>query len=123
MQTNWEEVLKRVTEFMENEARTETVVGKSFKLGEFECVPVIRLGLGFGSAGGEGDAPKQTHGEGGAAGAGIGMEPIGFLAVHKDRISFISTQSSKGLSAAFEKAPELIEKFLDQRVNSPEPVV
>jgi uncharacterized spore protein YtfJ len=114
MNLKLDEALVKVMDFIQNEARTETVVGKQFKLGEFNCVPVIRVGLGFGSGGGEGDAPKQGHGEGGAAGAGVGIEPIGFLVSHGDQISFVATKTSKGLSAAFEKAPELIEKFLEK---------
>jgi uncharacterized spore protein YtfJ len=114
MNLKLDEALVKVMDFIQNEARTETVVGKQFKLGEFNCVPVIRVGLGFGSGGGEGDAPKQGHGEGGAAGAGVGIEPIGFLVSQGDQISFVATKTSKGLSAAFEKAPELIEKFLEK---------
>ncbi len=116
MKVNFEELIPQITEFLKSEAKTDTVIGAQFQLGEFSCVPVIRLGMGFGSGGGEGDAPnKQGHGEGAGAGGGIGIEPIGFLVARGDQISFITTRHSSGLSAAFEKVPELIEKYLDQR--------
>ena len=116
MKTNFDDVLSKVTEFLQGEAKTETVVGKEFKLGEFTCVPVIRLGLGFGYGGGEGgDAKQQGHGEGSGAGAGMGIQPIGFLVTRGTEISFIQAHHSKGLSAAFEKVPELIEKFLQKQ--------
>jgi uncharacterized spore protein YtfJ len=114
MQTNFDEVLSKVTSFLQSEAKTETVIGKEFKLGEFTCVPVIRVGLGFGYGGGEGDDPKQGHGGGSGAGAGIGIEPLGFLVARGAEISFVPTKNSKGLSAAFEKMPDVLEKFLNK---------
>jgi len=108
---NFEEMLGQVTDFIQNEAKSETVVGESFQLGEFTCVPVIRFGVGFGSGGGSGDSNKSGKGEGGGAGAGFGIEPIGFLVTRGEEISFISTVKNKGISAAFEKVPDLIEKL------------
>ncbi|MBK6929648.1 MAG: GerW family sporulation protein [Saprospirales bacterium] len=116
MKTNFDDVLSKVTEFLQGEAKTETVVGKEFKLGEFTCVPVIRLGMGFGYGGGEGGDAKAGRGEGSGAGAGLGVEPIGFLVTRGAEISFLQTRSSKGLTAAFEKVPDLIEKYLEKQV-------
>lgn len=109
-----EDVLSKVTDFIKSEAKTETVMGKEFTLGEFTCVPVIRLGMGFGYGGGEGEVPnsKSGHGEGAGAGAGMGIEPVGFLATRGGEISFIPARNTKGLSAAFEKIPDLLEKFM-----------
>lgn len=116
MELKFESLLTQVTDFIKSEARSETIVGQPFKLGEFECIPVIRVGLGFGTGGGEGDAPnKSGHGEGGGLGAGMGIEPIGFLASKGSEISFISTKTNKGLSAAFEKVPDLIDKYFEMK--------
>jgi uncharacterized spore protein YtfJ len=119
MEMNFENLLQRLTEFIQKEAKTETVIGEPFELGEFTCVPVVRIGVGFGSGGGTGDAPKAGKGEGGGAGAGLGIDPIGFLVTKGDQISFINTHQSKGLAAIFEKVPELIEKLTKKK----EPVV
>lgn len=113
MKMHLEEMIPQITEFLKNEANTETVIGKQFQLGQFTCVPVIRVGMGFGSGLGEGDAPKQGHGEGGGVAGGMGVDPIGFLVASKEKISFISTKTSIGLSKAFEKVPGLIEKYLE----------
>ena len=113
MEVKFKEMLSQVTDFLEHEANTETVVGKPFKLGMFDCIPVVRIGMGFGSGGGGSDAPKSGHGEGGGAGAGMGIEPIGFLVTQGEKITFIATQTNKGLSKAFEKVPDLIEKYMD----------
>ena len=115
METNLETLLQRLTEFIQKEARTETVIGEAFTLGEFTCVPVVRVGIGFGSGGGEGDSAKTGKGQGGGAGAGIGIEPIGFLVTKGSEISFISAQQKKGLSNVFEQVPDLIKKYMDKK--------
>ena len=54
------------------------------------------------------------------AGAGVGIEPIGFLVTKGDEISFIETGKSHGLSAAFEKVPDLIEKIYNKTTTNEE---
>ncbi|MDP4264056.1 MAG: GerW family sporulation protein [Bacteroidota bacterium] len=119
MAFNLEETVKQLTDFLKTEAKTETVVGQAFQLGEFTCVPVIKfgVGLGYGSGEGHGDAPGKGKGEGigGGAGGGIGVEPIGFLTTRGDQITFIQTRTSKGLNAAFEKVPDLLEKMIEKK--------
>jgi uncharacterized spore protein YtfJ len=118
MEINFETLLQRLTEFIQKEAKTETVIGEAFKLGEFTCVPVVRVGVGFGSGGGEGDSPKNGKGHGGGAGGGIGIDPIGFLVSKGGEISFISTHQNKTLSNIFEKVPDLISKFMQSKEKS-----
>ncbi|MCB0635041.1 MAG: sporulation protein [Lewinella sp.] len=115
MQNPIDDLLPRITSFLRDEAKTETVIGEVFTLGEFSCVPVVRVGFGFGGALGEGDGEKKAHGEGGGAGAGMGIEPIGFLVAHKDEITFLPTREKSGLSTAFEQLPELMDKFVEMR--------
>ena len=115
---NLNETLGKITEFLKSEAKTETIIGQQFKLGEFTCVPVMSVGLGFGGGGGEGKGMAKNSGEGEGAGAGagggMGMGPVGFLVTRGEDIQFISTRSSKGLAAAFEKLPDVIEKYFDK---------
>ncbi len=122
MQMNFEEMLDRITKFIKSEAKTDTIIGEAFQLGEFSCIPVIRVGMGFGTGGGEGEDPKSGHGFGGGAGAGMGIDPIGFLVSRGEQISFVSTKTNKGLAAAFEKVPDLLSKFLDTRKTDSKPV-
>ena len=122
MDIQFEKMLEKVTEFIRQEVKTETVIGEPFQLGEFSCIPVIRAGMGFGSGGGEGEDPNAGHGGGGGAGGGLGIEPIGFLVARGDQVSFISTRANTGLSAAFEKVPDLIEKFMAQKEKEEVPV-
>ena len=87
------------------------MVGQQFDLGEFKCVPVIKVGMGFGSGGGEGTEAKTKKGQGMGAGAGVGIEPIGFLVSKGEEISFLAAGKTSGLAAVFEKVPDLIEKI------------
>jgi uncharacterized spore protein YtfJ len=117
MELHFEELLNQITDFIKSEAKTDTVVGEQFDLGEFKCVPVIKVGMGFGSGGSEtADLKNKTgKGLGGGAGAGIGIEPIGFLVSRGEEISFLAAGKTHGLSAMFEKVPDLIEKIAHNR--------
>ena len=122
MELHFEELLGQITDFIKTEANTDTVVGQQFDLGEFKCVPVIKVGMGFGSGGGEGVEAKAKKGQGMGAGAGVGIEPIGFLVAKKEEISFLAAGKTHGLAALFERVPDLIEKIVDKRYKTAEPV-
>ncbi len=116
MEINVETLLNNVSEHVKSLARTETVLGEEFKLGDYTCRPVIRVGTGFGSGAGTGDDAKtKNNGSGGGAGAGIGVTPVGFLVAKGDQISFIPSDKRTGLSSLLEKIPDLVEKFADKK--------
>jgi uncharacterized spore protein YtfJ len=112
-------LIAKITDFLKNEAKTETVIGQQFQLGEFTCVPVMSIGMGFGVGGGEGKGMHQNkvkakgHGSGG--GAGMGIAPVGFLASRGSEIQFIPANNPKGFSAVMEKMPDLINKFMEAK--------
>jgi uncharacterized spore protein YtfJ len=114
-----DETVQKLTDFLKTEAKTETVIGQAFQLGEFTCVPVIKFGIGMGYGGGEGkgkqDGKGDGEGTGVGAGGGIGVEPMGFLATRGSEISFIPTRANRGISAIFEKVPDLIEKMTKKK--------
>lgn len=113
MDTNYQETIKKILDDIKSLAKTETVIGEQFKLGEFTCVPVIKIGLGFGTGLGSGSEPKKGQGSGGGAGGGIGISPIAFLVTKGDEISVLSLDKKKGLSGVFDKVPDLMEKFIE----------
>jgi uncharacterized spore protein YtfJ len=116
MNVNFEELIQRVADFIKSETRTETVVGQQFQLGDFTCVPIIRARMGFGTGGGEGTGPKDTgSGEGAALGAGVSIEPVGFLVSRGADISFLGATKHSGVETAFEKMPDLLEKLIESR--------
>jgi uncharacterized spore protein YtfJ len=113
MKTNFEEIIKEMTTFLTNEAKTETIIGKEFKLGQFNCVPVMALGMGFGGGEGGGEDENKAHGEGGGGAAGMGMSPIGFLVSNEEKIQFISVKGPSTISTVFEKLPDLLTKYFE----------
>ena len=70
---------------------------------------MLSSGVVLGAYAGEGE------GAGTGIGAGMGMGPVGFLVTKGDEIQFLPARSTKGLSAVFEKVPELIDKYLQQK--------
>ena len=111
-----EALLDKVSEHVKSLASTETVLGEEFKLGEFTCRPVIKVGTGFGSGVGSGTDPKsKNQGSGGGAGAGIGVVPLGFLVAKGDEISFIPSDKKTALLALFDKVPDLVDKIAEMK--------
>ena len=116
MEINVESLLDKVSDHVKTLASTETVLGDEFTLGDFTCRPVIKVGTGFGSGTGSGEDPKtKAAGGGGGAGAGIGIAPVGFLVAKGDEISVIPSDKKSGLSALFEKVPDLVEKMAEMK--------
>ena len=111
-----EALLDKVSEHVKSLASNETVLGEEFKLGEFTCRPVIKVGTGYGSAAGSGTEPKtKNQGSGGGAGAGIAVVPLGFLVTKGDEISFIPSDKKTALSSLLDKVPDLVEKVADMK--------
>jgi uncharacterized spore protein YtfJ len=107
---NIDELLAKMTEFLKNEAKIESIIGQPFKLGEYECVPVMRIGFGLGGGGGEGSTGTTN---GGGVAAGVGMGPVGFLVSRGNEINFIPIKQG-ALSSAIDKIPGLLETILDR---------
>lgn len=116
---NFESLLKSVLDHLRTVAKTETVIGEQFTLGEYVCAPVIRLGMGFGSGGGLGESHKEGKGRGGGVGGGIGVEPVAFIVSRGDQIQILnvnkSSSSGKAFESLIEKAPDLMDKFADMK--------
>ena len=116
MEIKIDELLDKVSGHVKDLASTETILGEEFKIGEFTCRPVVKVGTGFGSGAGTGDEPKsKTKGTGGGAGAGIGIVPLGFLTARGKEISFIAVDKKTALSTLFEKVPDLVEKIAEMK--------
>jgi uncharacterized spore protein YtfJ len=113
MDMNYEETIQKILDDIKSLAKTQTVIGEQFQLGEFTCVPIIKIAFGFGTGLGSGSEPKKGQGSGGGAGGGIGISPIAFLVTKGDEISVLNLEKKKGLSGVFDKVPDLMEKFIE----------
>ncbi len=93
-------------------AASDTVVGKQVTMGNKSVVPVTRVTVGFGVGGGEGERGGTDSGFGGGGGGGVRVEPMGFIIIEEDKVSFLPTGRTKyeGLIAAI---PDLITRIQD----------
>jgi len=115
MENNSEVLLDKIIGQLKEMAKTETIIGDEFTMGDFKCKPVIRIGAGYGSGSGTGENVKgKGAGTGTGAGAGIGISPVGFLITRGDEISFIPTDKKRGLSSVIDKLPDLIDKISEK---------
>jgi uncharacterized spore protein YtfJ len=115
MENQFELMLEKLMDNIKSLAKTESIIGEPFQLGEFTCVPVIKYGLGMGSGMGEGDMDKQGKGNGGGAGGGIGIAPAGFLVSKGDNISLLTFEKQGALHGFVDKLPDMMQTFMSSK--------
>ena len=93
-------------------ARSESIVGEPVTLGEKMVVPVTRLSLGFAVGGGEGKAREKGSNFGGAGGGGGKVEPVGFIVIQENEVSFLPTKPGK-FEGLIDAIPGVINKVKD----------
>jgi uncharacterized spore protein YtfJ len=94
-------------------AKTETIVGSPFSVGEFTVVPISRVSLGVGAGGGTGgDDKKGASGEGGGGGGGIRISPVALVAVRGAELNVHTLGRGAAFTHTVEKMPELVERSL-----------
>jgi uncharacterized spore protein YtfJ len=91
---------------------SDTIIGKQVIMGNKSVVPVTRVVVGFGVGGGEGEETGGKSGFGGGGGGGVKVEPVGFIIIEEDKVSFLPTGKTKyeGLISAI---PEILTKLKD----------
>lgn len=117
MEYDLSSIAQKLIEDFKNLAKTETVIGEPFQMGEYTCMPVIKVGIGYGSGGGSGSGKAKNEqsgsGGGGGVGGGIGVEPIAFLCSRGDQITLLNVGKGEGITSFFDKIPGVVEKFMD----------
>ncbi len=99
-----------------------TVVGSPITTPDgITIIPVSRVSYAFAS-GGSDFRVKEKPGFGGGNGAGVKIEPIGFLVVKEGNVRMVSITppASNTIDRVIEKAPELmdtVESFLKKRTS------
>ena len=102
----------------------DTIVGSPITTPDgITIIPVSKVSYGFAS-GGSDFTVKEKNGFGGGNGAGIKIDPIGFLIVKDGGVRMISVTppASTTIDRAIEKAPEFIDmvdsiisKYVDKK--------
>lgn len=107
-------------------SRTESVVGRPIQVDQTHVVPVCDLSIGFGTAGVDGNggvlakANFKGDADGGGAGGGIGITPVGFIVVDpqgRAHLQSLRHKRSSALTKAVDLIPKLAEKYLPEASN------
>ena len=114
MTENLKDLLSSILGELREIATTETVVGTPVELGDKKVIPISRILVGFGVGGGEGKSKEKEKGFGGAGGGGARVEPVGFIVMDAESISFLPTKAGK-IDAIIELIPDVITKIAGEK--------
>ncbi|UCG13084.1 MAG: sporulation protein [Deltaproteobacteria bacterium] len=114
MANKLKELLSSIIDELRQIATTETIVGNPVVLGDKNVVPVSRITVGFGVGGGEGESEQKGQGFGGGGGGGARVEPVGFIVIDGDRISFLPTKPGR-LEGLIDAVPDFLTKVKAMR--------
>ena len=123
IQTPMAEFLKQSIAKIKEMVDANTVVGDPVTTPDgVTLVPVSRVSVGF--AGGGGDLVKQRDGCVGGSGAGIKIDPIGFLVVKDGVVRMLNIQppAITTLDRVIDLVPQLLDRaeaFIDKK-NAPQ---
>jgi sporulation protein YtfJ len=96
-----------------------TVVGEAVETKDGTViVPVSRVSAGFAAGDTDYERARQPQAEpgqqlpfGGGSGAGVTVQPVGFLVVASDSIRFLGVDDRAVIDRALDVAPELLERI------------
>lgn len=82
-------------------------------------IPISRVSFGFIAGGGEYSAddhrsrtvPSENYPFAGGTGAGVSVQPVGFLVVGEDCVKVLPAQSNGAMERVVELLPQLMEEF------------
>lgn len=109
---------------MRQVAKTETVIGDPIEVAGNTIIPVSKVSLGFGGGTGHGEGDDEAKhakglGEGGGGAGGIRIEPAAFIVVKEGKVEVVGIPGKRtALDELFERAPELMDKFMKARAES-----
>lgn len=89
---------------------SETIIGKPIQVAEgVSVIPISKVSFGFATGGS--DLPTQKEAFGGGAGAGVTLQPIGFLVVNGSDVRLIELASPGNTAEKMVNAvPGIIDK-------------
>lgn len=88
-----------------------TIVGEPITVDGMTLIPVSRVSFGFGSGGS--DLPlKSPAGFGGGTGAGVRIEPMGFLVVQDGSVRMVNIMPPP--NNTFDRLLDMIPTFMDK---------
>lgn len=110
--------MKTAMESIKGMVDVNTVVGDPVEAQDGTViVPVSRVAFGFAAGGGEyatqpsEPAPDGDYPFGGGSGAGVSVQPVGFLVVGQGQIRMLPVDGSQPLDRLIDLAPQLLDKL------------
>ena len=110
MSAQLKETLSSIIGELKAIANTETVVGDPITLDNKMVVPVSRIMVGFGVGGGEGEEIQKRGGFAGGGAGGARIDPIGFIIIDGEKISFLPTKAGR-FEGLIDSIPGIVGKF------------
>lgn len=105
-------LMKTAMESIKGMVDVNTVIGDAVEAPDGSVViPVSRVGLGFAAGGSEFGAPKETELPfGGGSGAGVSVQPVGFLVVGQGAVRLLPVSQGAILDRLVDLVPQLVDK-------------
>ena len=88
-----------------------TIVGQRLDAGSVTVLPVSSVSCGFLAGGGEYGRAKEAMPFAGGSGAGISLQPVGFLVIEAGQVRMIPVSGATALDKAIEAVPLLTRQL------------
>jgi len=111
-----EGLMKTAMESIREMVDVNTVVGDPVETPDGTIIiPISRVAVGFAAGGGEFETDetreKTTLPFGGGSGAGVSVQPVGFLVVGKEQIRLLPVETNFAVDRLIDLAPQIMEKI------------
>ena len=114
-------LMKTAMESIKDMIDVNTVIGEAVQTQNGGVIiPVSRVSFGFMAGGGEYGAAVEKEGVtdkeqalpfGGGSGAGVSVQPVGFLVLHKEEVRLLPVDQNAVLDRVLDEAPELMSQI------------
>lgn len=106
--------MKTAMESLKEMVDVNTVVGDPVETPDGSViVPISRVSCGFVAGGGEYDTNKENEQSlpfGGGSGAGVSVQPVGFLVVGKDQVRLLPVDGNAIIDRLIDVTPQLLNQ-------------
>lgn len=90
----------------------DKVMGKPMVVGDVTIIPISKVTFGFASGGSDLPAKTQKDLFGGASGAGVTIQPLGFLAICGGDVKLLQmSMEATSTNAIINLVPEMVDKL------------
>lgn len=125
-----EGLMKTAMESIKQMVDVNTVVGEAVEAQDGTVIiPVSRVACGFAAGGGEFETAGGSNNEegqqvlpfGGGSGAGVSVQPVGFLVVSKEAVRFLPVDGTTVVDRLIDIAPNLVnqlQSLINKKSNS-----